>query len=135
MPKKSIQFYGDTSVIKLLDKLGADVPKALTKALKDSIEIPADEMKYFVSRAGHYETGLTEESFEVEEPVYDSKTGTITAKIGFSVKKGGLASIFLNFGGMYNQPYFFIDKAVDDNVDAIKKAQIEALKSIIKELS
>lgn len=134
MPKKSIQFYGDSSVIKLLDRLGADVPKALTKALKDSIEIPKKDMLDFVSASQHYETGATEQSFEVEEPVYDSKNGTITAKIGFSIRKGGLASIFLNFGGMYNQPYFFIDKAVDDNVDAIKKAQIEALKSVIKEL-
>ena len=101
--------------------------------MKQSAKIPADEMLNFIKQ--HHYTGMTENSFEMSEPIIKktNKGTQVVMELGFKASKGGLGAIFLNLGGMHNQPYFFIKNAVDNNVDRIAKAQDEALKRAIKE--
>lgn len=92
------------------------------------MQIPADEMLAFIRQ--HHYSGRTESSFEFSDPVI--KKNSVVAELGFKVSKGGLPAIFLNLGGLHNQPYFFIQKAVDNNIDKIKNIQVEALREVIK---
>lgn len=131
--KANMEFFGDAELVKKLERLQANVPQAVANAMRRSAKIPADEMLNFIRQ--HHYSGATESSFEMTEPVI-RKTGKgtqVVMELGFKVSKGGIGAIFLNLGGMHNKPYFFIRNAVDNNIDAIAKAQNDALKEAIKE--
>lgn len=131
--KASVEFIGDIELVRKLEKLAGNVPQAIAKAMEDSMKIPADDMLSFIRK--HHLTGLTESSFVFKEPVIKktAKGKSVVGEVGFSVRKGGIASIFLNLGGLRNPPYFFIKRAVEGNVDKIANAQNDAIAKAIEE--
>lgn len=131
MSKVSIDFYGGEDLIKKLEEAGANAEQEMIKALRASAQKPADEMLSFIR--GHKKTGRTEESWKEEIKV---KKGIITAELGFSVRMGGLPAIFWNVGTPRNAPpaHWFVDNAIEQNIDEIIKAQNEALKKAFEEL-
>ena len=129
MTKAKIDFYGTSEILQKLEKAGANVEKEIVKALQKSVEKPKNEMLDFVK--SHKYSGQTEESF-IEEIV--NKKGVISLKLGFSVRKGGIAAIFLNLGSPRNPPSFFIEKAIENNIDYIKNEQEKALQQAFKDL-
>lgn len=127
--KAYIDFYGTSELLKKLEKAGANLEKEIVNAIDKSVQKPKKEMLDFAKK--HKQTGDTERSWTEK---LTSKNGVVEFAMGFSVRKGGLPAIFLNLGGMYTEPTFFIDKAVEENVDEIKRIQIEALEKAFKEL-
>lgn len=127
--KTRVDFYGGSDLLQKIEKAGGNVEEALIKALKKSLDKPKQEMLDFIKQ--HHLTGVTEDSF-VEEIEIDK--GVITARIGFSVKKGGLPAIFLNVGTPKMPPTWFIDNAVEQNIDYIYSEQKKALQDALREL-
>lgn len=129
--KARVQFYGSSELIKKLEKAGANIEKEIINALHKSIQKPKEEMISFMQTSPERKTGRTINSW-VEE--IKSENGQIIMEAGFSTRKGGIASIFWNLGTPYRTPTFFVDKAVEENVDEIKRIQEEALRAAFKEL-
>lgn len=129
--KARVEFYGSSELIKKLEKAGANIEKEIINALHKSIQKPKDEMISFMQSKPKNKTGKTVSSW-VEE--IKSENGQIIMEAGFSTRKGGIASIFWNLGTPYRSPTFFVDKAVENNVDEIKRIQEEALKNAFREL-
>lgn len=127
-----IDYYGTDEVIQKLDRAGIDVVKVLADVLKQSAEKPKKEMLNFIRQ--HRQTGETEDSF-IEQIKTDEDTGKIYYSIGFNLdgKKPGLPALFLNYGTPTQEPYYFIDNAIDENIDGIKKTQEEALEKIMRD--
>lgn len=126
--KAKIEFYGTDELIRKIEKAGGNVEKAIIEALKQSSEKPKAEMLSYIRR--HRQTGATEDSFTEE---FKSKNDKIYMRIGFDIKRGGLPALFLNYGTPRIQPSFFIDNAIDHNIDSIKEAQLDVLREVFKE--
>ena len=131
-----IEFYGFKELLEKIEKAQLNVEEAVKEAVQKSAEPVKRDMDGFMIKhsppnGSPWATGETRRSWEEK---MSSRGDTITYKIGYSIKKGGLPSIFLNYGTPTNEPSFFIDHAVDDNIDEIKRIQEEALKEILKGL-
>lgn len=120
--KAKIDFYGSSELLKRLEAAGANVEQCIVDALQKSVEKPKEEMLQYIRQ--HKLTGQTEESFTTE---IKHEGNTVYLKVGFDIKKGGIAAIFLNYGTPKIAPSFFIDNAVEHNIDEIKRAQLQAL--------
>lgn len=129
--KAKIEFFGTTELLKKLEKAGANLEKEIANALSRSIQKPKDDMINFMQTTPEHKTGGTVNSWT---ETIEEKDGVIYMEAGFSTRKGGIASIFWNLGTPYRTPTFFVDKAVEENVDEIKRIQEEALRAAFKEL-
>ncbi len=129
--KANIEFYGFEEVAKNLDKSRAEIESAVIESLKKSIEAPKQEMLSFMSQ--HRRTGRTEQSWTEN---IENNNGIIKMEIGFLAYSGnkfmGLPAIFLNLGGLHTRPYYFIDNAVNHNIDKMKQAQIDTLREVFE---
>lgn len=120
--KSRIDFYGSSELLKRLEAAGANVEQCVVNALEKSVEKPKAEMLEYIRQ--HKLTGKTEQSFTTEIKHEGNK---VFLKVGFDIKKGGIAAVFLNYGTPKIAPSFFIDNAIEHNLDEIKRAQLQAL--------
>ena len=127
--KAKIDFYGSSELLKRLEAAGANVEDCIVEALQKSVEKPKEEMLQYIRQ--HKLTGQTEDSFTTEIKHDGNK---VYLKVGFDIKKGGIAAIFLNYGTPKIAPSWFIDNAIENNIDEIKRAQVEALNKAFEEL-
>ena len=127
--KSKIEFFGTSELLKKIEKAGGNVEKACADALRASVQTPKQEMLEYIRQ--HHVTGQTENSF-VEE--IKNENGKIYCEVGFSIRKGGIAALFLNMGTPKIKPSFFIENAVDHNIDKIKADQLKALNDAFREL-
>ena len=127
--KSKIEFFGTSELLKKIEKAGENVEKACADALRASVETPKQEMLQYIRQ--HHLTGQTEDSF-VEE--IKNENGKIYCEVGFSIRKGGIAALFLNLGTPKIRPSFFIENAIDHNIDKIKADQLKALNDAFREL-
>lgn len=127
--KSKVEFFGTSEILKKIEQAGGNVEQACLNALQKSIEKPKQEMLDFIR--AHKLTGVTEESF-VEE--IKQEGNKIYCELGFSIRRGGIAALFLNLGTPKIAPTWFIDNAVDKNIDEIKKAQLDALQECFRGL-
>lgn len=127
--KSKIDFYGSSELLKKLERAGANVEQCIVDALQKSVEKPKEEMLQYIRQ--HKLTGQTEDSFTTEIKHEGNK---VYLKVGFDIKKGGIAAIFLNYGTPKIAPSYFIDNAIEHNIDEIKRAQLEALNKAFEEL-
>lgn len=127
--KSKIEFFGTSEILKKIEQAGGNVEQACVDALQKSVEKPKAEMLDFIR--AHRLTGVTEDSF-VED--IKQEGNKIYLELGFSIRKGGIAALFLNLGTPKIAPTWFIDNAVDKNIDTIKKAQLDALKETFQGL-
>lgn len=130
--KSKIEFYGSAELLKKLEEAGGNVEEAIITAIRKSAVKPSNEMLGFIRQ--HKHSGRTEDSFTEE---IKSKDGVITAEFGFSVRKGGLAAIFHEYGTPRKAPpaSYFISNAIDNNIDEIIKEQNEALMKSFRSLT
>lgn len=127
-----VDYYGADEIIKKLEELGANVEEELSRALIASCQKPKNEMLAYIKE--HKRTGETEASF-TETIKTDEGKGKIYLDLGFNLSgtKPGLPALFLNFGTPFIEPSFFIDKAIEENRDEIKRVQEETLIKAVKE--
>ena len=130
--KSKIEFFGSTELLKKLEEAGGNVEEAIITAIRKSAVKPSNEMLGFIRQ--HKHSGRTEDSFTEE---IKSKDGVITAEFGFSVRKGGLPALFHNLGTPRKAPpaSWFIDNAVESNIDEIIAEQNKALLESFRELT
>ena len=123
-----IEFDGFDEVIKRLEKLNGDIKGTTEKALKETHKIITKQAREAIEP--HKETGATEKSLYMQGKVEWNGTG-------FSIRNGGLASIFLIYGTprmkkdqkMYNA--FWSRKTQDE----IKKIQEDIFYEEIRRLN
>lgn len=95
MGKAYLEFEGFEEAISRLTKLQGDVKGTTEKALKKTHSIITKKAEESIKP--HKETGATEKSLYREGKV--EWAGTLASvNVGFSISKGGLASIFLMYG-------------------------------------
>jgi hypothetical protein len=102
MAKFSLDFVGFDEVLKKFAKLEADAKPVADEALTKTHEIITKKAEAAIAKAnlpagGKYSTGDTEKSI-VRDPKITWKGTEGSVSIGFNIKKGGLASIFLMYG-------------------------------------
>lgn len=146
MPKKTrggnvrIEWYGFQELLDKIEKAEGKINDSITTAIKKSAEPIKKEMLDFVkshSRGGSAASvwaSFEQDTLNSWEEILETDKNTITYKFGFSIKNKGMAAVYLNYGGFYTKPYFFIDTAIDNNRDKVKQIQEEALREILKEL-
>jgi len=95
MPKMKIEFDGFDQVVARINKLEGDVKKTSEKALKASRDYITPNIKKEMSK--HKRTGKTASSIAENESVkWEGSKASIY--VGFKIKEGGIASIFLMYG-------------------------------------
>lgn len=102
MAKFSLDFAGFDEVLKKLNKLEADTKSVADEALTKTHEIITKKAESAITKGnlpagGKYSTGDTAKSL-VRDPKITWKGTEGSVSIGFNIKKGGLASIFLMYG-------------------------------------
>jgi HK97 gp10 family phage protein len=122
-------FYGSSELINRLEKAGKNVIDEIIKAVDESSKPVEDDLKSFMAGHRRTGTGATINSYFKE---ITTEGNVIKLRMGFDSKKGGVAAIFLNLGTPYIAPSFFIDNAVEENVDKIKRIQQETLANAFK---
>lgn len=95
MPKLKVEFSGFDAVLEKLKKLEGDVVKTTEKALVETHRIVTEETKPAIAR--HKRSGRTGQSL-VDTPKVKWSGQTASVGVGFSIKDGGLPSIFLMYG-------------------------------------
>lgn len=100
--KSKIEFEGFEEVISRLSKLEANVKQVTEKALKETHKVITEKAEEAVQKSnlparGKFSTGATEASL-VREPEIHWVGTEAYVKTGFSISKGGLASIFMMYG-------------------------------------
>ena len=141
MPKNkiSIDFKGFDTIKKQLDQLGGDATKrAVDEALRASQQIVADKVSAAITP--HTYTGKTKKSIVIDAQV--EWTGdTAAVGVGFDIKGGGLASIFLMYGTkLHGQPHITPDRNLYDAVygnntrKEIQKVQELAFDKVLQEV-
>lgn len=131
-----IELYGFEELLKKIEKAEGNLTDAVAEAVQRSAEPVKKDMQDFMDKhsppnGSVWATGDTKKSWREQ---LTTKGDTVTYKIGYSIKDGGLPSIFLNYGTPTNEPSFFIDMAVERNINEIKKIQEETLREILEEL-
>lgn len=93
--KLKFEFEGFDELIEKLTNLGGDVRKTTEKALKECHkQVTKDALQAITP---HKDTGVTEKSLYTDGKV--EWTGTqASIPVGFSISKGGIASIMLMYG-------------------------------------
>jgi hypothetical protein len=82
----------------LIDKvnaMGGDTRRAATEALEAARDVITPQARIAIQR--HHRTGRTERSLR-NNPVKSMANGKLYDDVGFDIKNGGLASIFLMYG-------------------------------------
>ena len=95
MAKMKIDFKGFKEYAERLDKLGGDLKKTTEKALNESFNIITPQAKTEIKP--HHLSGDTEKSLRTT-PVIEWNGDRASVPVGFDIKSGGLASIFLMYG-------------------------------------
>ena len=93
--KTRIEFDGFEEVIARLTKLDGDIKSVTEKALRETHKVITHKAETAI--APHKETGATEKSLKRNAEI--EWAGTLASvETGFSIRQGGLPSIFLMYG-------------------------------------
>lgn len=93
--KTRIEFEGFDEVIAKLTQLDGDIKGVTEKALRETHKIITKKAETAI--APHKETGATAKSLKKNAEI-SWGDGTASVETGFSIRQGGLASIFLMYG-------------------------------------
>lgn len=107
--KIGLEFKGFEEYAERLDKLGGDLKAITEKALQNSHDFITPKIHGEMRR--HHRSGLTEDSI-VDDAKVEWEGTTASVRIGFKIRNGGLASIFL----MYGTPRMKKDQALYDSI-------------------
>lgn len=128
--RMSLEFEGFEEVISRLTKLEGDVKATTEKALKETHRIVTQKAEEAIQKEnlpakGKYSIGDTLESLKREANI--EWAGTLAeVPVGFSIREGGLASIFMMYGTpryMKNQKLYnaIWGKATHDEISKVQE--------------
>jgi len=124
---KKIEITGISEILTKLEQANIKAESTILSALKTGTSPMKNDMLSFIQQ--HHYSGLTEESF-VEE--FESGKKYIHARVGFSIRKGGIASIFLNVGTPRIAPTYFIDTAIETHNGYLNTVLKKELKKLLE---
>lgn len=123
--KMTSEFEGFEEVIKQMEQLNGNIKEITEQGLKETHKIITKKEEEAVQKTnlpakGKYSTGLTKKSMKKEADITWNGTEA-SVEVGFSISKGGLASIFMIYGTpryMKNQKMYnaFWSKKTHDEV-------------------
>ena len=123
--KMTIEFEGFEEVIKQMEQLNGNIKEITEQGLKETHKIITKKEEEAVQKTnlpakGKYSTGLTKKSMKKEADIIWNGTEA-SVEVGFSISKGGLASIFMIYSTpryMKNQKMYnaFWSKKTHDEV-------------------
>lgn len=129
--KMGLEFKGFDEVIANYEAAGGNVQRAVDGALKQSKQLVTSQLQQAIRR--HRRTGQTEASLDKNMTVqWDAYIASVD--VGFHIRQGGLASVFL----MYGTPRVPKDQALYNAVyssrtkNQIKKLQEQAVNKAIQ---
>ena len=93
--KFSVEFEGFDELMSKLKRLEGDVKKSTEKALQESHKVVTSDLHKVMK--SHHLTGETEKSI-IDECEINWTGGIAEADVGFRIRNGGIASIFLMRG-------------------------------------
>lgn len=128
--KLSIDFSGFGELAEKIVKASGDLKATTEKALNATYDIVTPQLQEGIRR--HKRTGRTEKSLKPKKIVWEGNTAYVY--IGFSVKEGGLASIFINYGTPKVAPDPFITKAVQTKKKLYQEKQKEIFEKELEKL-
>lgn len=140
MPKIRLEFAGFAEFRNKLNKLGADTKAITEEALKETHKIVTAKAESAMAAGnlpagGRYSIGRTVDSLQRTAKVKWS--GTVgSVEVGFNIKNGGLASIFLIYGtprmpkvqALYDA--FFSDQTIGEVTNVMKDIYYKALEEL-----
>lgn len=102
MATMKLEFKGFDEVMRRLNKIEADTRGVVDEALEKTHEIVTQKAESAIANSnlpagGRYSKGRTAASLQRTPKISWSGTEA-SVKVGFNIKKGGLASIFLMYG-------------------------------------
>lgn len=108
MPKLKLEFEGFDQVLSKLQKLEGDTRKVTEEALRRTHAIVTDNAEKAMAKSnlpagGIYSEGFTLESLRKSANI-EWHGSTASVPVGFNIKDGGLASIFLMYGTPRMEP-------------------------------
>lgn len=130
-----LHWYGFDELLTKIDELQGNMKESIKIAIEKSAEPVKKDIRDFIDKhsppqGSPWATGETRESWKEQLEV---KGDIITYKVGYDLKKS-LAPVFLEYGGMHNPPYYFMNDAIMNNATEIERIQRETLEDILKEL-
>ena len=128
----TLEFDGMEDVLKQYEAMGGNLNIAVEHALAASHQIVTRKLKTAI--APHRETGATEESMTLDPYETMSVNGvTASVEVGFSIRAGGLASIFLMYGTPKIPPDMALYNAIHGaaTIREVSKKQAEVFEKII----
>lgn len=137
MATMKLEFKGFDEILKKLNKLEADTKSVVDEALTKTHEIVTEKAESAIANSnlpagGKFSQGFTAESLE-KTPKISWKGTEASVKVGFNIKKGGLASIFLMYGTPRMQKVqavydaFYSSQTEGEIINAQKEIFYEAL--------
>lgn len=125
-----LSFYGSSELLKKIDDAGGNVEDAISSAIVKSAQLPKHDMEEFMRQ--HRYSGLTASTMTEDRIKWID--GKCKYRVGYDIKKGGMASLFLDIGTPKMKPHFFIYHSVEKNITRIMHLQESALQDALREL-
>lgn len=140
--KFKMDFSGFNTMLKELERLGADADKIADKALEKTFDIITQKAKDAANPAnypaeGKYSSGRTAKSLKTTCKIYWHGTEA-EVEVGYSIKAGGLQSIFMIYGTpkqmkvqkMYDA--FFSEKTLKEVREAQREILLDAMREVMQ---
>lgn len=122
-----MDWYGSDELLRGIRDMGGNVEHAISKGVEAAFVAVKKDLHQFTGYQ-HIITGNTEEAFTDADYYKWTKKHRLNVMVGYNVKEGGEAAIFLQVGTPKMPPYFFLTHSYHEHEDAIIRAQEKAVK-------
>lgn len=126
-----MEFYGDDALLRMLDEMEHRLPQIIAQGMKESLK-PVEKDLHQFTGVEHRQTLATEKSFEEKGFKTRANAKTINAWVGYNVKEGGEAAIFLQVGTPKMAPHRFITHIYHDHKLEMIAAQENYIKDYVE---
>ena len=121
-----MDWYGSDELLRGIRDMGGDVKHAISKGVEAAFVAVKKDLHEFTGQK-HIQSGNTEDAFTDADYYKWTKKDKLNVMVGYNVKEGGEAAIFLQVGTPKMPPYFFLTHSYHEHEDAIIRAQEKAV--------
>ena len=126
-----IEFFGNDALLRALEEMEESVVQAIAEAVEASVD-PVEKDLHQFTNVEHKLSGDTEDAYVKKGFKKKETAKTINAWVGYDVKKGGEAAIFLQVGTPKMAPHHFITHAYHNNKDEVMEIQQRYLEEYVE---